>query len=286
MPIITAASFSKAVYPKPFTGWIGLGYDLYPNLVGECFNVTSSDQAIEEDTILSGLGVMVRVAEGNSTIYDTMQQGKTKQYTFSDYRLGFQITKNAIRDGKGLKLVQEGSTQLGVAYNETQNLAAYSLFNHAFDGTIVAADGVTLISASHTNGIQTYSNQLSTNASFSEASIEQMRIDMKSIKNDRGIRMQVRPMKLVVPANLEFEAIRQTESEYRADSAENTVSAVNKVGLFKDGKVVIDYLTDPNAWFVLTNVSQHGLTFCNRQPLELSNDTRFDSDNAAFKSHA
>lgn len=286
MGIISSAAFSKAVYPRPFTGWLGLGYEMYPDLVPECFTVKSSDQSIEEDTILSGLSTMQRVSEGGSNPYDDMGQQRTQQYIPADYRLGFIVTKNLIRDGKGLKVVEEGSKQLGVAYNETRNITAYSLMNNAFNGTIVSADNSTLITSTHASTSGNYSNILSTNASLSEASIEQMRIDLKAIKNDRGIRMQVRPMKLVVPANLEFEATRYLESEYRPSSSDNDINVINKVGLFKDGKVVIDYLTDSNAWFVLTNVSEHGLTFWQRQDLELSNDTFFDNDNARFKGHA
>jgi hypothetical protein len=284
MAVITAAAFSKAVYPKPFTGWMGLAYEMYPDLVSEMMMLKNSDQSIEEDTLLTGLGVMINVAEGQSTIYDSMSQGATQQYTFLDWRAGFQITKNAIRDGKGLKLAEEGSKQLGIIYNETRNLLAANLYNHGFDGTVTSADGSTLI-GTHSTISGSYSNQLSTNAALSEASIEQIVIDLKQIKNDRGIRQMIRPIDLLIPPQLEFEASRYINSEYRADTSDNTISAINRKGLFAGQAKIIDYFTNTKAYFIKTNITEHGPTFWLRQKLEISNDTRFDSDNAAFKSH-
>ena len=286
MSMITSA-FSKSVYPAPFTSWIGLGYELYPDMVARMgFEIKSSSQSIEEVTVLSGLGTMARTAEAEATLFDDMAQGLTKQYAHAEYRLGFIVSQTLIEDGKGLNVVQEGAKQLGIAYNETRNLIAANIWNTAFASTNLSADGATLISNSHPTSVGNMSNILSTNATLSEASIEQARIDLKSIKNDRGIRQQIRLMKLIVPAALEFEAARLLGTEKRVGGADNDISAIHKIGVVKDGYEVVDYLTDSNAYFYTTNVSSNGLVFYDRKKLTLSDDTQFSTDNAMFKSHA
>ena len=278
--------FQKLVYPKPFTSWIGLGYTMVPDMVPMVFNVKSSDQSVEEITILEGLGTMVPTSEGESTPYDSLSQGLTKRVTHADYRLAFSVTKNLIRDGKAFSITEKGATELGKSYTETRNRIAFNFMENLFTSGYTSADGAIAISASHPTSVGNMSNVLSTAAALSEASLEQLITQMKDIKNGRGFRIRMRAQKLIVPAELEFEAHRILMSNLRVGTPDNDPNALKDMRKIPGGFSVVDYLDDTTAYYLLTDQSTDGLTFFDRQGLEVNNDTHFDTDNFRVKSHA
>ena len=64
-----------------------------------------------------------------------------------------------------------------------------------------------------------------------------------------------------------------------APSADNDINAVKNMGLFPEGIVVNPYLTDPDAFFIITDVVD-GLKFIERTPLLMEDDNEFDTMNA------
>lgn len=285
MAVISTGDFAKAVYPQ-MPKWYGLGYEQYPAFYESVFNIKSSDQAAEEDVLASGMGLMIQTSEGESTPYDAMRQGVVKQYLHVDYRLGVIITKNMIRDGKGFKIAEERSRALGRAHKETKNLVCANVLNRAHTAGYIGADGIILCSGSHIYQGGTLSNTLAVAADLSEASLEQARLEMRDIRDDRGLRIAIRPQKLVVAGANEFESHRILHSIGRVATADNDPNALKDLGMFPGGVLVWDHLTDADAFFILTNESSNGLTMYNRQELELSDDTHFDTDNSKFKGHA
>jgi len=128
------------------------------------------------------------------------------------------------------------------------------------------------------------SNELTVAADFSEASLEDLLIQMHNAKNSRGLRIAVKARKLIIPPNLVFEAQRVLKSELRVGTAENDINAVRSMGLLPEGFVVNHYLTDTDAWFVKSDV-QNGLMWFDRIAVELSNDNDFDTMNAKAKAY-
>lgn len=284
--VMNKGTFSKAVYPKPFTSWIGLGYQMAPDVVGRIFDVKSSDQSVEEITILTGMGVMTLTPEGNPTPYDNMGQGLTKRVTHSDYRQAFSVTKNLIRDGKAFSVVQKGAAALGKSYRETRNRVAIAFLENIFNSGYTSADGAIIVSASHPTSIGNQSNILSTAGALSETSLEQLCLEMKDIKDDAGLRIVMAGKKLIVPPELEYDAYRILNSEKQVYTPDNTPNALKGLRKIPGGFDVIDYLTDTTAWYLTTDQTQDGLTFFDRQGLEIDNDTHFETDNFKTKSHA
>ncbi len=287
MAIITTAAFGKAVYPHPFTTWLGEGFDLYEDQVSLICKVIDSDQSINEITLVSMMGGMQLTTEGEANPYDDMMQQVTGRYTSSEYRLGYQVTKTMIRDGKGFEIVMKGTKALGNSYRDTRNIIGFNVLNNGFNSSILSADGATFLSASHATTAATLTNLLATPAPLSEASLEQCRIEMKNIRDDRGLRMRVRPRKLVVSAANEFVAARILDNtEWRPGTADRDINVIASKGIYPEGYVVADYLLDNVAYHILTNVQDDGLIFWDRQKLEHSNDTHFDTDNFRAKCHA
>lgn len=289
MSDITLSSFSKAVYPVTFTEWVEGTYQAYPDMVPDLgFEVKGSDRSMEEITLLSGMGHMIVSAMGDSVPYDTMQQQVTKQYLPVTYRLGFAIAKQMIEDGKGFDIVAMGAREFGRSYADTRNIVAAAIHNGAYDGSIVAADGTGLCSASHPNvtgGNQ--SNLLAVAAPLSEASLEESIIEMKNIKNNRGLRMQINAEKLIVPTASKFAAERILgNKEWRPATADRDINALAKTGMFPMGYQDINYLTSSTAFQILTDVKESGLVFWDRKGLELGQDVDFSTDNVRHKAYA
>jgi hypothetical protein len=282
--LITTGSFGKAVYPHPFTSWVGLDYDYYPDMVAELFNVKTTDQSLEEVTIATTLGLFLPTAEGANTSYMGNNQTQTKRYTFPNYRLGFIVTRNMIEDGKGLDIVEKNARQIGKGYRETRNIVGCNIYNNAFTSEL-SADGATAI-GSHTTSAGTVSNELSTQAAFSEAALEQASIEISNTRDDTGKRVPTYIKKLVVPRALAFTTSRVINNDMRPGTADRDINATYRAGIVPDC-VIVDYLTSSTAYYFITNhQDKDGLVFYDRKGLEVSQDAVFDSDNLKYKGYA
>lgn len=280
---MSTGDFARAVAPQMPT-WFGMGYNRNPDLVSRLFNVVKSDQAVEEDVLVSGLGLAIQVSEGEATPYDQARQAYITRYMHSDYRLGLIITQNLIEDGKGLKVAELRAKMLGVAVGETRNILAHTVFNSATDSNVVGGDGQPLLSTAHPIIGGTFSNRLSTDADLSEAALEQAYQEMGLIVDNRGLKVDVQPSKLLVARANRFEAHRILKSDLRPGDLINDTNALKDLGDFKD-LIVSNYLTDDDAWFILTNQDMQGLVWYDRKEPTFTNDTHFDTDNAKFKVH-
>jgi hypothetical protein len=97
------------------------------------------------------------------------------------------------------------------------------------------------------------SNVLATAADLSEASLEDLCVQIAGATDDRGLKIALMPRKLVIPYQSMFEATRILKSLGQNDTANNAVNAIRSMGLFPEGATVNHYLTDTDAFFVRTD---------------------------------
>ena len=155
------------------------------------------------------------------------------------------------------------------------------MYNRAFNSSYTGGDGQPLGSSSHPNiAGGTWSNIPSVNADISEAALEQATIDLQKFTNDRGLRIAVRPKKIIVPVDLDYEVNKIMRTEYEVGTANNTVNLVRS--RFPGGVVINHYLTDTDAWFIMTDVP-NGMKYFERDGDSFDSDDDFDTDNAKFK---
>ena len=121
------------------------------------------------------------------------------------------------------------------------------------------------------------------NQDLNEASLEAAMIQMASWSDDRGLMISVQPMKLVVPPQLAMTAARLLESEYRPGTADNDINVFTTNGVLPKGFVVNHFLTDPDAWFIITDLP-NGLKMFQRTPLKNQTEGDFDTGNLRYKS--
>lgn len=280
MATINTGSFGKALWPG-VNEWYGKAYDEFDVEWDKIFTTRKSRKNFEEDISISSFGLAQQKLEGAAVSYDAEQQGFIDRYTHVVYALGFIITKEMVEDDLYDVAGERKAKGLAFSMRQTKEINGANILNRAFNSSYTYGDGVSLINASHPNiAGGTWANLIAVAADISEAALEQAVIDLGKYTNDRGLRIAVKPQKLVVPVDLDFEANKIMETQYEVGTNNNTVNLVRS--RFPKGVVVNHYLTDTDAWFILTNVP-NGMTYFSRRDDSFAMDDDFDTDNAKFK---
>jgi len=282
MGVITSGSFAKALWPG-VNAWYGKSYNDYPTEWDKLFDKNTSKKAYEEDVGLSSLGLAAIKAEGAPVTYDSERQGFTTRYNHVVYALGFIITREIFEDDQYDVVGKKKANALARSMRQTKEIVGANVYNRAFTAGYTGGDGVVLLSASHVNVAGgTYSNLLA--ADLSEAALEQATIDIEGFTDDRGLIIAAKPKQLVIPRQLRFEAHRILKSDGRTGTDLNDPNALKDMGLY--GSIDVNhYLTDPDAWFIRTDVPD-GMKYFERRGDQFEMDNDFDTENAKFKATA
>ncbi len=285
---ITSGAFAKALWPG-VNAWYGQAYNEHKVEWTDLFDTETSKKAFEEDVGASGFGLAVAKPEGSSITYDDERQTYTTRYVHVVYGLGFIVTREAFEDDLYNVVGKKRAKGLAFSMRQTKEEIAANVYNRAFNTSFTGGDGSTLIasaaggSATHPNwNGGTWTNGPSAAVDLSEAALEQACIDIMKFTNDRGLKISVMPRCLVVPVDLVFEAERILYSNLRVGTADNDLNALKAMGKFPEGIKTNHYLTDTDAWFIRTNVSD-GLKCFQRRKMDFGIDNDFDTENAKFK---
>ena len=280
--VITTGSHPKALWPGVFS-MFGMTYENHKEEWRDLVDYQTSDKNYEEMVQNNGFGLAAVKEQGASVGYDSTSQGGTARATHIVYGLGYIVTREEIEDNLYEKLSMGRAKALKISMVETKENVVANFLNRGFDTNYPGgADNTCLFSASHGSSSGNQSNVLSTAADFSEASLEDMIIQIMGATNDRGLKIKLMPQTLHVPRQLAMEAIRVLKSTLQNDSANNAINALREMNAIPGGVKVNHYFTDPDAWFVKTNVTD-GLTLFQRRPLEFTKDNDFGTENALAK---
>jgi hypothetical protein len=279
MSVIVTGNFPKSLQIGASAVTFWGEYNEQDTYYSKVFESVTTDQAYMEDTLVSGFGIMPAKNEGNPISYDDMSQGYTKRYTMQTYGLGFQVSYEQKLFGKYAQIMEKGMNHLSRSLKETKEIVAANKFNNGFSSSYTGGDGVELLSTAHPTRAGTFSNELATPADLSEASYEDILIQIKNATNDRGIRIGLKPKSLLVPAALQFEAKRILGSDLQPGTANNDINASK--GMITD-LICNPYLTSDNAWFVLTDAPE-GFKHVSAVDGEFSNDGSFDTADHKYK---
>ena len=279
---ISRAQLLKELLPG-LNALFGLEYARYGEQHKEIYETETSERSFEEETKLSGFSAAPVKNEGAAIAYDNAQEAFTARYTHETIALGFSITEEAIEDNLYDSLSSRYTKALarGMAY--TKQVKAAAILNTGFTAGVTYGDGVTLFSTAHpliSGGVN--SNRPATAADLNETSLENAVIQIAAWTDERGLLIAAKPKKLVVPPALQFVATRLLETELRVGTADNDINAIKNNGSIPGGYTVNNFLTDTNAWFLLTDVP-NGLKHFVRSPLANSMDGDFDTGNVRYK---
>ena len=279
---ISRAQLLKELLPG-LNALFGMEYEKYGEEHAEIFETESSERSFEEETKLSGFGAAPVKNEGSAIAYDNAQEAWTARYNHETISMGFSVTEEAIEDNLYDSLSSRYTKALARAMAYTKQVKAAAILNNAFDSNYTYGDGVELCSTAHplvSGG--TNSNEPATGADLNETSLEAAIIQIAGWTDERGLLIAAKPRKLVVPPDLQFVATRLLETELRTATADNDINAMRSMGSIPEGYTVNHYLTDTNAWFLMTDVP-NGLKHFVRTPMQTSMDADFDTGNSRYK---
>ena len=268
----------------------GLEYSRYENEHAEIFMAETSDRAFEEEVMLTGFGSAAVKQEGAGVVFDNATEAYTSRYTHETVALAFAITEEAIEDNLYDRLASRYTRALARSMANTKQVKAAAVLNNAFDtgGSYNGGDGVALCTTNHplaTGG--TFRNELSTAADLNETSLEQSLIDIASFVDERGLKIAIQGRKLIIPKELQFTAERVLKTPLSttlssANTALNDINAIMNMGMIPEGYRVNHFLTDDNAFFIMTD-APNGLKHFVRSPIKTAIEGDFDTGNVRFK---
>ncbi len=281
---ISRAQLLKELLPG-LNALFGLEYATYGEQHKEIYETETSERSFEEETKLSGFSAAPVKNEGSAIAYDNAQEAFTARYNHETIALGFSLTEEAIEDNLYDSLSARYTKALARAMAYTKQTKAASVLNNGFSaGVYAGGDGVALFSTAHplvSGG--TNSNTQSTMADLNETSLEAAVIQIAAWTDERGLLIAAKPRKLIVPPALQFVATRLLETQLRVGTTDNDINAIVNNGSIPEGYTVNNYLTDPNAYFLCTDVP-NGMKHFVRTPLANSMDGDFDTGNVRYKS--
>ena len=259
----------------------GLEYKRYENQHAEIYTNENSDRAFEEEVMLSGFANAQVKGEGAGVSFDEAQETFTARYTHETVALAFAITEEAIEDNLYDRLAARYTKALARSMSNAKQVKAVEPLVNGF-GTFKSGDAVTLFSTAHPTVAGTFKNTLTTAADLNETSLEQSMIDIAAMTDERGLRVAARGTKMIIPSELQFTAERLMKSQGRTGTADNDINAIVSMGMIPQGYRVNNYLTDTDAFYILTDVP-NGMKMFTRAPLNTAMEGDFDTGNVRYK---
>jgi len=278
---ISRAQMLKELLPG-LNALFGLEYEKYEDEHKEIYETESSDRSFEEEVALAGFDAAPVKNEGSAISYDNAQESYTARYSHETVAMGFMITEEALEDNLYDSLSGRYTKALARAMAYTKQVKSATPLNNGFS-SYQSGDGVAMFSTAHplvSGG--TNSNRPSTGADLNETSLEAAVIAIAKWTDQRGLMIAARPRRLVVPPDLMFVATRILDSEQRPSTADNDVNAIKNNGTIPEGYRVNHYLTDTNAWFMITDVP-NGMKNFERAPMTTAMDGDFNTGNVRYK---
>ncbi len=278
---ISRAQMLKQLLPG-LNALFGLEYKKYEEEHTMIYEAESSERSFEEEVKLSGFGAAPVKAEGAGITYDSAQESYVARYTHETIAMGFSITEEAMEDNLYASLSARYTKALARSVAYTKQVKGAFPLNSGF-GSFTSGDGVALLSDAHplvSGG--TNANEPAVAADLNETSLEDAVINIAAWTDERGLLIACRPQKLIIPPALQFVATRLLETEQRVATADNDINALRNNGSIPEGYAVNHYLTDTDAWFLMTDCPD-GLKHFTRVALETSMDGDFDTGNVRYK---
>ena len=241
------------------------------------FNVLTSEKQTERDSYMSGFGAMPAKSEGVAATYDTLYAGIKEEYQHITYALGYEITEEAVEDNLySPQTFDQLPSALDESAKETIETVSFNVFNNGFSTN--GFDGTTLFSTAHpTLDGGTISNRPATHVDLSVTSLTAAVTAFEKYTGERGLKRPSKPEMLLIPVDLWNIAEELLKSDYKPYTGNNEVNALRSRALrYFDSK----YLTDTDAWFLLSGKSGHKLKFYWRVKLgALRRGNDFDTTN-------
>jgi len=261
------------------------------SLIPSIYRTENSQRAFEEHI---GVGQFSSAGwdfeQTGRVLYDDRNKGYGKRFTHAEFAKGFVVQRKLIDDNL-TAIVFDNANELGDSAFRFREKAGAQLFNGAFtdSGTddwgfpIAGPDGVGLCSLAHPYSPVDATTQANEGTAFlTKDNVAATRRYMMAFKDDRGDKLNIMPDLLIVPPELEDEALTIVRSANDPSSANNAINP--QAGRF--AVVTWHYLTDSTAWFMVdSGRMKRDLIWYERIPVEFGKEQDFDTLEAKFRAY-
>jgi len=274
---ISTGAFAELLWPGIREIW-GNKYTDWPSLYTQIFEVKKSDKAFEKEQGVTGLPLASIKDQGSPIPFVDPFQGFQREYVNTTYAIGASVTREMYDDAQ-YNYINSLPEMLARSMRQTEETTHFNILNNGFSSTTGTSDGVSIINASHpmVGGGTALRNQPATASDLTMTSLETAFTDIMDFYDDQLLKIRVMPKFLVVPTALWAVGEKVLGTDRVVGSADNDINVVRgKVKL-----IVSPWLTDTDAWFVVTD-AMHGLTSYTRREAEIDRDNDFDTQNLKF----
>ena len=230
-------------------------YNELPAIYPGIFNVDTSSQAYEDDLVITGMPIAVKIHDGTPIAMDRPKFRGKVRYIHTGFGLGYEITREAVEDDVYGALNSQGASNLARSMREAEEVTAHAVLNGAFS-TVLTYDGVSLINIAHLGvGTLTFTNRADPDVDMSTTALKNSLERFMDLRTDRDLKINLMPTNVLVSIFGWFQALEILQTQvvtttFAADGIES-LEASNVVS--RQGLVPMksQYLTDADAWFTL-----------------------------------
>ena len=261
-----------------------LGYEEEFGLFEQCVNKNKSKRRYEEWTGIVGSATAPQKTIGQDMDYDSLYVETPTRVQMQSYAQGLRIHLEDYQDDQTGALKQLANA-LGRAQKSAREVFISNFFNGAFITTfrtgydnkalcttdhplqgsgLAFAPAVTDLTAVPARSGTTWSNELATAADLDYTSLIDAITLLRRTVTREGDYTSIKPDYLLVPPELEHTAYEVTKSTDRPDTANRSISSLNRHGI---GIKMSPYLIDTDAWFLVGD--RHDIQFFDRMPYTL-----------------
>lgn len=244
------------------------------------FRVQDSSKQDERDSAVTGFGLLTQKTENAPIDYEDPIQMYDVVYTHLTYAKGFKVSKEMYDDDQ-YNIMNSKPDALGRASRRTEEISGANVFNRAFNTSYQGGDAKPLCSTTHprADAGTAQSNASATGVTLTEANYETLKIQMRKQLDDKGMKIDVRARKVLVPIELEKTAKIIFQSTMRSGTADNDMNVyMNEVTIVP--WIYMDRVT--THWFLI-DTDQHKLKWFWREKASFKQDELFETDAALFK---
>lgn len=253
-------------------------HESYPYVSEKIYNMRDMKYGIAQHAQVSSLSAATQIAEAEEIAQQRVYQGYSTTFTALKYGILLATSQESIDDERWDSISKQAA-KLGRAVAQTREVVAAGIFNDGHSTTL--SDGKVLFATDHpllTPGAGTTSNVLATAADLSIGTLKDMVTVFKKQLDTAGNKIHISPKYLLVPSELEYQAFELLKSIHLPEDNKNNINSMGPQGLYNLQPLCWEYLTDPDACYLLAEPKDTDLYWYWAKKPEIMSDEEFKSE--------
>lgn len=247
------------------------------------YAIGPSNMEAERTVHVRYLGLPQLKLAGTATQMDNLSgQRFTWQHIHVNFSLGYAFTEEALDDNLYKSAFDAANLGLARSFRQLKEINGAAPLN---TGNVLNAtsggDNLPLFSPVHPVDGFLVPNTPITPTGLNEATVAMAANMTRRFRDEAGLLFGCQAKKGVVPVEQRHVAKRIWETELRPGTNNNDVWSIKESDDLRDGYVVLDFLTSPFAWFLLSDAG--GLICLDRKPFRTEIQTDFSTNNLMVK---